>query len=51
MANVAGQTKKCFMTATIFVTYCVENIVGPQLIKLQTRVTHYLELWLGLIIW
>ena len=51
MANVAGQTKKCFMAATIFVAYCVGNIVGPQLIKSQTKARHYPELWLGLIIW
>ena len=51
MANVAGQTKKCFMAATIFVAYCVGNIVGPQLIKSQTKTEHYPELWLGLIIW
>ncbi|TVY22195.1 putative transporter [Lachnellula hyalina] len=50
MANVAGQTKKCFMAATIFVAYCVGNIVGPQLIKSQTKSRHYPELWLGLII-
>jgi MFS family permease len=51
MVNVAGQTKKCFMAATIFVAYCVGNIVGPQLIKSQTKSRHYPELWLGLIIW
>jgi len=51
MANVAGQTKKCFMAASIFVAYCVGNIVGPQLIKSQTKSRHYPELWLGLIIW
>jgi MFS family permease len=51
MANVAGQTKKSCMAATIFVAYCVGNIVGPQLIKSQTRSRHYPELWLGLIIW
>ncbi|KAB8292923.1 hypothetical protein EYC80_007288 [Monilinia laxa] len=50
MANVAGQTKKCFMAATIFVAYCVGNIVGPQLIISQTKSRHYPELWLGLII-
>ncbi|TEY42311.1 hypothetical protein BOTCAL_0395g00050 [Botryotinia calthae] len=50
MANVAGQTKKCFMAATIFVAYCVGNIVGPQLIMSQTKSRHYPELWLGLII-
>ena len=51
MANVAGQTKKCFMAATIFVAYCVGNIVGHQLIKSHTKPAHYPELWLGLIIW
>jgi hypothetical protein len=51
MANVAGQTKKCFMAATIFVAYCVGNIVGPQLIRSQTKSRHYPELWLGIIIW
>ncbi|TPX14705.1 uncharacterized protein E0L32_005100 [Thyridium curvatum] len=50
MSNVAGHTKKSFMAATIFVAYCVGNIVGPQLIKSQTKARHYPELWLGLII-
>lgn len=27
------------------------NIVGPQLVKSQTKAKHYPELWLGLIIW
>lgn len=51
MSNVAGATKKSLMAANIFVAYCVGNIVGPQLIKTPTRVRHYPELWLGLIIW
>lgn len=51
MSNVAGHTKKSFMSATIFVAYCLGNIVGPQLVKSQTRAEHYPELWLGLIIW
>ncbi|KAK7752826.1 hypothetical protein SLS62_005168 [Diatrype stigma] len=50
MSNVAGHTKKSFTSATIFVAYCVGNIIGPQLIKSQTKVDHYPELWLGLII-
>ncbi|KAK1761589.1 major facilitator superfamily domain-containing protein [Echria macrotheca] len=50
MSNVAGHTKKSFMSATIFAAYCVGNIVGPQLVKSQTRAQHYPELWLGLII-
>ncbi|KAK4167159.1 MFS general substrate transporter [Cladorrhinum sp. PSN259] len=50
MSNVAGHTKKSFMAATIFVAYCVGNIVGPQLVKSQTRSQHYPELWTGLII-
>ena len=51
MSNVAGNTKKSFMAATIFVAYCVGNIIGPQLIKSQTKAQHYPELWEGLIIW
>ena len=51
MSNVAGATKKSVMAATIFVAYCVGNIVGPQLIKSQSKGRHYPELWLGLIIW
>ncbi|KAJ3476804.1 hypothetical protein NLG97_g9012 [Lecanicillium saksenae] len=50
MANVAGHTKKSFMAATIFVAYCVGNIVGPQLVWSQTKSQHYPALWLGLII-
>ncbi|KAK5654705.1 hypothetical protein OQA88_7029 [Cercophora sp. LCS_1] len=50
MSNVAGHTKKSFMSATIFAAYCVGNIVGPQMVKSQTRAQHYPELWLGLII-
>jgi hypothetical protein len=51
MSNVAGHTKKSFMAATIFVAYCVGNIVGPQLVWSQTKKDHYPALWLGLIIW
>ena len=51
MGNVAGATKKSAMAAAIFVAYCVGNIVGPQLIKSQTKDQHYPELWTGLIIW
>lgn len=51
MSNVAGHTKKSFMAATIFVAYCVGNIIGPQLIRSQTKAQHYPELWTGLIIW
>ena len=50
MSNVAGATKKSLMAATIFVAYAVGNIVGPNLIKSQTKARHYPELWLGLII-
>ncbi len=50
MSNVAGHTKKSLMAATIFAAYCVGNIVGPLLVKSQTRAEHYPELWLGLII-
>ncbi|KAF2624957.1 hypothetical protein BU25DRAFT_450366 [Macroventuria anomochaeta] len=44
MSNVAGATKKSAMAAAIFVAYCVGNIVGPQLIKSQTKAQHYPEL-------
>lgn len=50
-ANVAGETKKSFMASAVFVAYCVGNIVGPQLVKSETRAEHYPELWTGLIIW
>ncbi|TQS33083.1 hypothetical protein Golomagni_06590, partial [Golovinomyces magnicellulatus] len=50
MANVAGHTKKSFMAATVFVAYCVGNIVGPQLVWQDTKDRHYPALWLGLII-
>lgn len=50
MSNVAGHTKKSFMAATVFVAYCVGNIIGPLLVNSQTRDQHYPELWTGLII-
>lgn len=49
--NVAGETKKSFMASAVFVAYCVGNIVGPLMIRSQTRAQHYPELWTGLIIW
>ncbi|KAH7114438.1 major facilitator superfamily domain-containing protein [Dendryphion nanum] len=48
--NVAGESKKSFMASAVFVAYCVGNIVGPQLVKSQTKAQHYPELWTGLII-
>ncbi|KAF4535608.1 Allantoate transport protein [Lasiodiplodia theobromae] len=51
ISNVAGATKKSTVAAAVFVAYCVGNIVGPQLVKSQTKDRHYPELWLGLIIW
>jgi hypothetical protein len=48
--NVAGETKKSFMAAAIFVAYCVGNIVGPQLVRSETKAEHYPALWTGLII-
>ena len=50
-ANVTGETKKSFMAAAVFVGYTVGNIVGPQLVKSQTKAEHYPMLWTGLIIW
>ncbi|KAL3432416.1 major facilitator superfamily domain-containing protein [Aspergillus tetrazonus] len=49
-SNVAGETKKSFMAAAVFVAYCVGNIVGPQLIHSQQKAAHYPDLWTGLII-
>ncbi|KAJ4294329.1 hypothetical protein N0V90_008019 [Kalmusia sp. IMI 367209] len=49
-ANVAGETKKSFMASAVFVAYCVGNIIGPQLVKSQSKAKHYPELWTGLII-
>lgn len=49
--NVAGSTKRSFTASAIFVAYCVGNIIGPQLIRSQTKDRHYPELWTGLIIW
>ncbi|KAJ5403840.1 MFS general substrate transporter [Penicillium cosmopolitanum] len=48
--NVAGSTKRSFTASAIFVAYCVGNIIGPQLIRSQTKDRHYPELWTGLII-
>ncbi|KZF24816.1 MFS general substrate transporter [Xylona heveae TC161] len=48
--NVAGDTKRSFTASTTFVAYCVGNIIGPQLIKSQTKAQHYPELWTGLTI-
>ncbi|KAF4812292.1 putative transporter [Colletotrichum siamense] len=31
MANVAGHTKKLTINATVFLAYCIANIVGPQI--------------------
>ncbi len=50
-SNVAGETKKSFMAAAVFVAYCVGNIVGPQMIHSQQKGDHYPDLWTGLIIW
>lgn len=50
-SNVAGETKKGFMAATVFVAYCVGNIIGPQMIRSETKKQHYPELWSGLIGW
>lgn len=49
--NVAGNTKQSFMASILFVAYCVGNIVGPQMIRSQTKDQHYPALWSGLIGW
>lgn len=50
-SNVAGATKKTIMAATVFVAYTVGNIIGPQLVKSNTKAQHYPELWTGIVIW
>lgn len=50
-ANVAGETKKSFMASAVFVAYCVGNIIGPQMVRSQSKDRHYPELWTGLIVW
>jgi MFS family permease len=49
MANVAGNTKKSFMASSIFVMYCVGNIVGPFWIKTEEVQDHYPTLWKGIL--
>ncbi|KAF2461991.1 major facilitator superfamily domain-containing protein [Lineolata rhizophorae] len=49
MENTAGATKKSVMAATIFVAYCVGNIIGPQMVRSESVSDHYPELWLGII--
>lgn len=49
--NIAGGTKKSFMSGVLFVAYCVGNIVGPQMIRSQTVKQHYPALWGGLLGW
>jgi hypothetical protein len=39
------------MAATVFVAYTVGNIIGPQLVKTNTKAQHYPELWTGMVIW
>lgn len=48
--NVAGATKKSSTAAAVFVAYCVGNIVGPQLVRSETKAEHYPGLWTGLIV-
>jgi hypothetical protein len=50
-SNVAGETKKSFMASAVFVAYCVGNIVGPQMVRSETKAAHYPDLWIGLIAW
>ena len=50
-ANVAGETKKSFIAAAVFVGYCVGNIVGPQMVRSEEKLQHYPTLWSGLIGW
>lgn len=50
MANTAGNSKKSYAAAAVFVWYNVGNIVGPQLIVTQTVAQHYPRLWSSVIV-
>lgn len=50
MANVAGNSKKSFMASSVFVFYCVGNVVGPQLVLTPTVTQHYPRLWTAIIV-
>ncbi|KAI1627613.1 MFS transporter [Exophiala viscosa] len=49
MANVAGNTKRSFQAAAIFVFYTVGNIASPFFIVSETVGQHYPRLWEGII--
>ncbi|KAH8894000.1 MFS general substrate transporter [Thozetella sp. PMI_491] len=40
MANVSGHTKKLTINATIFLAYCIANIIGPQ-VFISAEAPHY----------
>lgn len=40
MANVSGHTKKLTINATIFLAYCIANIIGPQ-VFISSEAPHY----------
>jgi ACS family allantoate permease-like MFS transporter len=41
MGNVSGHTKKLTVNATIFVAYCVANIIGPQVFISSEAPSYY----------
>lgn len=40
MGNVSGHTKKLTVNATIFLAYCIANIIGPQVFR-AAEAPHY----------
>lgn len=40
MGNVSGHTKKLTVNATVFLAYCIANIIGPQ-VFIATEAPHY----------
>lgn len=40
MGNVSGHTKRLTVNATIFLAYCIANIIGPQ-IFITREAPHY----------
>lgn len=48
--NIAGATKKSFMAAATFVFYAVGNIIGPFLVRSETKSQHYPAAWIGIVV-
>ncbi|POY76536.1 hypothetical protein BMF94_0377 [Rhodotorula taiwanensis] len=47
-ANVAGSTKKAISSGSIFVGYCVGNIIGPYTVNISERDKKFRGTWIAL---